>query len=336
MLSSKVVFAINIILFGVLLGHCAPSVQEVSNDNLKKSLIQAQSMGRIVNRPGHKEIVDPNIVQQVSYGDDKTRTSNIDTGYPCVHEMPQMNGIENPPVTRTEFATQISSHSTFSAGFPMQIQSPRPAQHIHYHYLVSNETPPRPSISYASHTDLNIENKHFVAAATQASHINEHYDQLQHSNHEVLPGNPLYSPADHNGNLYDSPDEHQAQGSENTSFYEAIRSPIQVLREKTPSRTQEAILNHFKPEIVVKEQPSQAQQADVVTTQTPEVYFIKYHGNTDIKTTTFPPNHKPDDSTDTISDGSGLIDIRSGIDESNTLDGDHESNEHSSYNVPLN
>ncbi|KAH8251698.1 hypothetical protein KR038_004953 [Drosophila bunnanda] len=330
MLSLRVVFALNTILFGALHGHCARSVPEVSNDNLKNSLIQAQSIARIVNRQSHKEI-DQNIVQQVSYGNDITRTSNIDTGYPCIHEIPQMDVNENPPVTRAEFATQISSHSTISSGFPMQIQNPRPAQHIHYHYLVPNETPTRPSITYASPSDLNIENKHFVATATaQSSHINEHYDQLQYSNR------PSYSPVDHNGNLYDSPDEHQAQGSENTSFYEEIRSPIQALREQIPSQTQEAILNTAKPAVIVKEQPTQSHQEEVLTTKTPEVYFIKYHDNTDIKTTTFPPNHKPDDSPETISDGTGLIDIRSGIDESNTLDSGHESNEHSSYNVPLN
>ncbi|KAH8293558.1 hypothetical protein KR054_001582 [Drosophila jambulina] len=326
MLSLRVAFAINTILLGALHGHCARSVPEVSNDNLKNSLIQAQSIGRIVNRQSHKEI-DQNIVQQVNYGNDITRTSNIDTEYPCVHEVPQMNVVETPSVTRTEFATQISSHSTFSSGFPMQIQSPRPAQHIHYHYLVPNETPTRPSITYASHSDLNVENKHFGATATHSSHIHEHYNQLQYSNHEVLAGNPLYSPGDHKGNLYDYPDEHQAQGSENTSIYEAIRSPIQ---------TQETITIKAKPEIVLKEQPSQSQQAPLLTTKMPEVYFIKYHGNIDITTTTFPPNHKPDDSSDTISDGSGLIDIRSGIDKSNTLDSEPVSNEHSSYNVPLN
>ncbi|XP_017020323.1 uncharacterized protein [Drosophila kikkawai] len=333
MLGLRVIFALNTILFGAIHGECARSVPEVSNDNLKTSLIQAQSIGRIVNRQSHKEI-NQNPVQ-VSFGNDITRASNIDTGYPCVHEVPQMNVIENPPVTRTEFVTQINSHSTFSAGFPMQIQNPRPAQHIHYHYLVPNETPTRPSITYASQSDLNTENKYFLTTAIPTSYINEHYNQLQHSNQEVLPSNPLYSSANHNGNLYDSPDEHQAQGSENTSFYEAIRSPNEVLREKTSSQSQEAIPNTIKPEIVLKEQPNQSQQAAVPTTKVP-VYFIKYHGNADIKTTTFPPNHKPDDSSDTITDGSGLIDIRSGNEDKNTVDTQDESNEYSAYNVPLN
>ncbi|XP_020817901.1 uncharacterized protein LOC110191386 [Drosophila serrata] len=330
MLSLRVILALNTFLFGALYGECARSVPELSNNNLKNSLIEAQSLGRIVNRQSHKEIIDQKIVQQDSYGNDITRSSNIDSGYPCVHGIPQMNVIEIPPVTQTEFETQITSHSTVSAGFPMQIPNPRPAQHIHYHYLVPNETPTRPSITYASHSELNLENKNFVATATQSSHIYEHYDQLQYSNQ------PLYSHAEHNGNLYDSPDEHQAQGSENTSFYESIRSPIETFRKPIPSHTQDSILNTVKPEIVLKEQFNQSQQAIVLTTKKPEVFFIKYQDNANIKTTTFPPNHKPDDSSDTISDGSGLIDIRSGIDESNTLDSEHESNEHSSYNVPLN
>lgn len=317
MLGLRAIFALNTVLF------CALNVQEVSSDSFKNSLIQAQSIGRIVNRQSHKEIVQ---------GTDITRTSNIDTGYPCVHGVPQMNVIENPPVTRAEFATQISSHSTFSAGFPMQIQSPRPAQHIHYHYLVPNEAPTRPTINYASQSNSNIENYHFMATAAQTSHVNGHYDQLQYSNQEVLPANPLYSSADHQGNLYDSPDEHQAQGSENTSFYESIRSPSEVLRAQ--SQTQEAVTIS---KVLMKDLPIPSQPEDVSSTKKPEVYFIKYYGNTDIKTTTsLPESKKPNDSSDAISDGSGLIDIRSGLDESNTLDSQHESNEHSAYNVPLN
>ncbi|XP_017005286.2 uncharacterized protein [Drosophila takahashii] len=337
MLGLRVLLAFNIILFGIFRGECAVVNKDnkvyLTEEGVKNSLIEAQSIGRIVNRIKDKEI-NQNPLPAASYVGDITRTSHTDHEYPCPHassDIPQMNAAEepkingNPSVTRTEFGSQIKTQSTYSTDFQLQIQNPRPVQHIHYHYLVPNTTP-KPIINYVSQSEsngynVNSENKHYSSVDSQPSHING--NNLQYGNREVTQNNPLYSAVDNSGYLYDSPDEHQGQASENTSVYE-LRDPGTL--------GQEAILK------TNTEVPIQTQQMETVSPSPnpPEVYFIKYYGNESNKTTTSPESQTSSDSSNEVSDGSGLIDIRTGvIDE--VLDSQKKPyNEHSAYNVPLN
>ncbi|KAH8362872.1 hypothetical protein KR084_002215 [Drosophila pseudotakahashii] len=340
MLGLRVLLACNIILFGISRGESAV----VNKDNkfhstekdVKSSLIEAQSIGRIVNRISNKEIYQNHFPPATNLGD-ITRTSNIDQEYPCPHassDIPQINAAEepkingNPSVTRTEFGSHINTQSTYSTDFQMQIQqNTRPVHHIHYHYLVPNTTP-KPIINYVSQSEsnaynVNSENKHYSSVDSQPSHING--NNLQYSNQEITQVNPIYSHVDNSGYLYDSPDEHQGQASENTSVYE-LRDPGEILNNRT-----------FRPEAILKtntEVPIQNKQMDTTEVVT-EVYFIKYYGNESNKTTNSPESHILSDPSDEVSDGSGLIDIRAGIDEG--LDSQKKPfNEHSAYNVPLN
>ncbi|XP_052852886.1 uncharacterized protein LOC128262586 [Drosophila gunungcola] len=334
MLGLRVLFALNIIIFGSFHGECAVV-------NKDKSLIEAQSIGRIVNRISHKEII-----QSSGYVNDITRASNVDQAYPCPHssDIAKINSFQEPKINEnpsvTNFASSyINSQSTHhSTDFQLQIQSSRPAQHIHYHYIVPN-TPAKPIINYVSHSDanaynVNSENKHYSSVVPpQPSHINEY--NLHSTNRVEEPQvNPLYSTVDNSGYLYDSPDEHQGQASESTSVYESLRDPDsgQVSKEQ-PQEQQEAILKTNIPEV-----PQIPQMQVANNTKKTEVYFIKYYDDKDTTTTSSPDLPKLNDTLNEFSDGSGLIDIRAGVEE--ILDSQIEDtmpyNEHSAYNVPLN
>ncbi|XP_039493810.1 uncharacterized protein LOC120453256 [Drosophila santomea] len=348
MLGIRVLVAYNILLYGSFHGECAA----IHNDNTfnstdeatKNSLIQAQSIGRIVNRSSQKEI-NQNILPPPSYIGDITRTSSADQENPSpldLHQMnaapePQING--NPSATHIKYGSQINTHSTYSTDFQLQIQNPRPVQHIHYHYIVPNTTP-KPTISYVAPSQLNL-NAHNANSEGQAyssidprpSHIIE--NNLQHSiNREVVPVNPLYSAVDNSGFLYDSPDEHQGQASENTSVYE-FRDPCETLKDELQGA--EALLKTSS-EIAINP-PISNHPVDVVSpvpNQT-EVYFIKYYDDLN-KTTTSPESQTKSNTSSEVSDGSGLIDIRLAVSE--ILDSQIETttpyNEYSAYNVPLN
>ncbi|XP_016980518.2 uncharacterized protein LOC108045647 [Drosophila rhopaloa] len=331
MFGLRVILASTIILFGIIHGECAAVKQSIelpsTDDVLKKSLIEAQSIGRIVNRINHK-VIDQNTVPPASYIGDITRTSNVDQGYPCPppSDIPQINSFqeskinENPSVA--EFGSYIKTQSTHSTDFQLQIPSPQPTQHIHYHYIVPN-TSPKPIINYVYHSDsnaynVNSENQQYSSVVSQPSHING--NNLHYINQDKPQVNPLYSAVDNSGYLYDSPDEHQGQASENTSVYEALSEPGEVLKEQDP------ILKTNIPEV-----PQTQHVQAAVNPKKPEVYFI-------ITTTRSPDSQKLNESVNEISDGSGLIDIRAGINE--ILDSQVEDakpyNEHSAYNVPLN
>ncbi|XP_065722599.2 putative uncharacterized protein DDB_G0282133 [Drosophila suzukii] len=342
MLGLRVFFVSNIVLLGSFHGKCAVVKNDntliSTDDGVKNALIEAQSIGRIVNRISNKEI-NPNPSPPASYVGDITRTSNTDQEYPCPHassDIPKINAAvepkinENLSVTRTEFGSQINSHSTYSSDFQLQIQNTRPVQHIHYHYLVPNTTP-KPTVNYVSQTDsnaynVNSETNHYSSVDSQPSHING--NNLLYTNREV---NPLYSAVDNSGYLHDSPDEHQGQASENTSVYE-FRDPGEILIDETQQLTATLKAN--------TETPSQNQPVDTVSPSPnpPEVYFIKYYDNGSNQTTISPESQKLSDSSNEVSDGSGLIDIRAGIDE--ILDSQLKSttpyNEHSEYNVAIN
>ncbi|XP_016952671.1 uncharacterized protein LOC108026299 [Drosophila biarmipes] len=327
MLGPRVLLVSNIILLWSFRGECAAL-------HSKDALIEAQSMARIVNRISNKEI-NQNPAPPAGYVGDITRTSHTDQEYPCPHspsDIPQMNAVVepkisgNPSATRTEFSSQINSQSTYASDFQLQIQNTRPVQHIHYHYLVPN-TAPKPIVNYVSQTDSNAYKVN--SASNHYAHING--DNLLYTNRGVGQVNPLHSAVDNSGYLYDSPDEHQGQASENTSVY-AFRDPGGISKGETQRR-----------EVIMKtntETPIQKQPVDTVSPdpRPPEVYFIKYYDNKGNKTTIPPDSPKVSDSSNEVSDGSGLIDIRAGTDE--ILDSQIKSttpyNEHSEFNVAIN
>ncbi|XP_037724570.1 uncharacterized protein LOC119556421 [Drosophila subpulchrella] len=345
MLGLRVFFVSNIILLVSFHGKCAVVERDNTlhsrDDGVNNALIEAQSIGRIVNRISNKE-VNQNPAPPASYVGDITRASNSDQEHPCPHapsDIPQINAAvepkinENPSVTRTEFGSQINSQSTYSSDFQLQIQNTRPVQHIHYHYLVPNTTP-KPIVNYVSQSDsntynVNFETNHYSTVDSQPSHING--NNLLYTNREVAQLNPLYSAVDNSEYIYDSPDEHQGQASENTSVYE-FRDPGEIFIDETQQLTATLKTN--------TETPSQNQPVDTVipNPNPPEVYFIKYYDNGSNQTTISPDSQKLIDSSNEVSDGSGLIDIRAGIDE--ILDSQIKSttpyNEHSEYNVAIN
>ncbi|XP_033163238.1 uncharacterized protein LOC117142993 [Drosophila mauritiana] len=347
MLWIRVLVAYNIILFGSFHGECAAVHKDNTFNSTDKAtknyLIEAQSIGRIVNRVNQKEI-HQNILPPPNYIADITRTSSTDAENPCPIDVPQLNAAPeaqingNPSATYISYGSQVNTQSTYSSDFQLQIQSPRPVQHIHYHYIVPNTTP-KPIVNYVtqSQSDFNAHNVNsdgqpYSSNDPRPSHIIE--SNLQHSNREVMSVNPLYSAVDNGGFLYDSPDEHQGQASENTSVYE-FRDPGQTTKDELQS--EEALLKTSS-ELSIN-QPISNHQMDVVSpipNQT-EVYFIKYYDEHN-KTTTSPESQIKMDTSSEVSDGSGLIDIRAGIAE--TLEGHMESttpyNEYSAYNVPLN
>ncbi|XP_017052823.1 uncharacterized protein LOC108095989 [Drosophila ficusphila] len=339
----RVFFACNIVLFKAFYGDSAAVNKEIkfpsAEDDIKNSLIEAQSIGRIVNR---KE-VNTNTVPPQNYVGDITRTTNTDKVYSCPHassEIPQINVINEPKINesptaqqQTEFGSYMSSQSTYSSGFQLQIQNTRPAQHIHYHYLVPN-TPPKPTINYVSHSDsnaynVNSENKHFPPIDTQPSHINANNQQYTHP--EVTQANPLYSAVDNSGYLSDFPDEHQSQASENTLVYESLRNPSESYVNKIQG--QQETFQKTNTEMPPK-QAIQNHQMDK-----PEVYFITYYGQNETSSTSPPNYQKLNETSNEVFDGSGLIDIRGGKDEildSESVVSTTPYNEHSAYNVPLN
>lgn len=346
MLGIRVLVAYSIILFGSFHGECA-AVHKDNNtyNSTKNSLIEAQSIGRIVNRVNQKEI-NQNILPPPSYLGETTRTSSTDPENPCPHDISQLNAApeakinENPSATHIKYGSQVNTQSTYSSDFQLQIQNRRPVQHIHYHYIVPNSTP-KPIINYVtqSQSDFNAHNvvnsvgQPYSPIDPRPSHIAYESNQ-QHSNREVLSVNPLYSAGDNGGFIYDSPDEHQGQASENTSVYE-FRDPGQTIKDEL--QREEALLKTSS-EFSIS-QPISNHQVDVVSpipNQT-EVYFIKYYDEHN-KTTTSPESQIKMDTSNEVSDGSGLIDIRAGIAE--TMDEHIETttpyNEHSAYNVPLN
>ncbi|KAH8382797.1 hypothetical protein KR009_005308 [Drosophila setifemur] len=312
MFALKVFYVSYIILNLVLQGECGL----LRND----SLIEAQSMGRIVNRPNQKEI-EVNFNQlgnKASHLSDITRSSNIDQGYPTdASQEGKIN--ENPPVIRNEFTTYMSSQSTSTNGFQLQIQNPPPIQHqhIHYHHLVPN-TPTKPTINYVSQPDVNSQDIYSPTTDFQSSHrIGEYQNQFGYVNQGAMQGSPLYSALDKNGYNYDSSDEHQGQASENTSVYESAKQQGALYQEE-------------------------AQHHEEAITNVPEVYFIKYKGKDNAQPTSTPESDKQNDASNAIFDGTGLIDIRSGNDENSTIKSETEEPESSSvrvysaYNVPLN
>ncbi|XP_043653746.1 uncharacterized protein LOC122620381 [Drosophila teissieri] len=344
MLGIRVLVAYNILLYGSFHGECAAIHKDntfnSTDEATKNSLIQAQSIGRIVNRSSQKEM-NQNILTPPSYIGDITRTSSADQENPCPLDLPQKNAASdpqingNPSATHTKYGSQINTQSTYSADFQLQIQNPRPVQHIHYHYIVPNTTP-KPTISYVESNfnahNANSEGQVYSSIDPRPSHIIG--NNLQHSiNREVVPVNPLYSAVDNNGFLYDSPDEHQGQASENTSVYE-FRDPGETLKDDLQG---EALVKTSS-EIAINP-PISNHQVDVVSSipnQT-EVYFIKYYDDLK-KTNTSPESQTKNDTSSEVSDGSGLIDIRYGVSE--ILDSQIETttpyNEYSAYNVPLN
>ncbi|XP_026835728.1 uncharacterized protein LOC113564242 [Drosophila erecta] len=336
MLGIRVLVAYNIILYGSFHGECAAIHKDntfnSTDEASKNSLIQAQSIGRIVNRSSHKEI-NQNILPPPSYIGDITRTSSADQEDPGPHDVPQILAAPeqkidgNPAATHIKYGSQINTQSDFQ----LQIQHPRPVQHIHYHYIVPNTTP-KPTISYVAQaqSDFNAHNAYSEGQAYSSidprpSHIIG--NNLQHSNRVV----PLYTAVAHGGFPYDSPDEHQGQASENTSVYE-FRDPGKTVEDDF--HREEALLKTSS-ELSINP-PISDHQVDAVSpiSNQTEVYFIKYYN----KTATSPESQTVSDTSSEVSDGSGLIDIRLGISEilDKEIKSTTPSNGYSAYNVPLN
>ncbi|XP_017079879.2 uncharacterized protein LOC108113710 [Drosophila eugracilis] len=343
MLMLRVLFVVIILIIGNLLGDCAV-IDHKFHSSDDDSLIESQSMARIVNRISHKESNQFDLPPSTYVGD-ITRTSSVDPGNPCLHassDIPQINAAQepkingNPSVTQTQFSSHVNTHSTYSTDFQLQIQNTRPVQHIHYHYLVPN-TSPKPQINYVSQSqtnayNVNSENKH-SSVDLQPSNFNG--NNLQSAHREVNQVNPLYSAVGNGEYLYDSADEHQGQASENTSVYQLRDPGFEITPEENPIQAATVKTNM---EMITRE-PVPSQQVDAVSPNPPEVYFIKYYGNANNKTTISPDTQKPKDSSNEITDGSGLIDIRSGIEEillDSQVKDSNPNNEHSAYNVPLN
>ncbi|KAH8294780.1 hypothetical protein KR018_002842 [Drosophila ironensis] len=312
-----------LILIWTLNGDCSVLIPVLKPSNLKgdsptnvgfkESLIEAQSIGRIVNRPNNQ------FVQDTSHINDVHRTANIDRGHPCVHELsdaseltvreqPKIN--ENPlPAAHNDYATYIS-HSTHSQELALQMQSPTVTQHIHYHYLVPNTPPnPSPTINYASQLPSNVYDGKAQNTYSAAS--------------EGLNANNGAIPTRSNEYPYDPSDEYEYQGqaSENKSVYESVlKQPDEPLRGED----------------------QRLEEVAAAQTNRPEVYFITYKGDKDVQTTDSPAQTNGSAPASAVFDGSGLIDIRSGKDEGNTIKSTTELPESSSarvysaYDVPLN
>ncbi|KAH8314263.1 hypothetical protein KR074_008561 [Drosophila pseudoananassae] len=308
MIELKVLLFYNLLLIWIVLGDCSVSVPVLKNNEL----IEAQSLARIVNRPINK--LGPEEV----HGNDITRSSNIDRGYPSiapqvgVSEEPKINEIP-PLVTSNGQATYTSSQSTHSSQLSVQMQSPLVTQHIHYHYLVPN-VPSSSPINYVSQSAPNAHNE-----KTQ----NTYSPTFDSTHRNVLYGNegqsPVYRPTKTNGYSSDPPDEYQVQASENNSVYAPVASHQGELPKGEDQRRVEAA---------------------PIQTNPPEVYFIQYKGNKDPMSTSTPLPYNHKESSDATFDGSGLIDIRSGKDENTTNSPieDAESSSarvYSAYDVPL-
>lgn len=308
MIELKVFLFYGILFILIVQGDCSVSVPVLKNNEL----IEAQSLGRIVNRPINKLRPDE------SHVNDITRASSIDRGYPSdasqvgVSKEPKINEIP-PSGTSNGHATYMSSQSTHSSQFSVQMKSPIVTQHIHYHYLVPN-VPSSSPINYVSQSASNAHSE-----KTQYTYS----PPLDSTHGNVLYGNegesPLYSPAKTNGYPSDSPDEYQVQASENNSVY-------------APVANQQGEL--------LKGEDQRREEAAPIQTNPPEVYFIQYKGNKDRQTTSTPLPYNHKESSDNTFDGSGLIDIRSGKDE-NTTNSPMEDPEassarvYSAYDVPL-